>query len=325
MIVPATHLAWLGGYIPDLPTPFDATGGIDLDTFRKLCTRQIEAGAPAIVVCETAGEASTLSPEEQSRLIHAAAEAARGRARVIAGGGSNSTSQAIELTRRAEAAGADAVLSVVPYYNKPMQAGIEAHFLAVADSTELPVILHDIPSRTNRELADATLARLAQSGQFIGLCDSSGEVGRVSRLRPLLPAAFRLMSGDDTTALAFIANGGDGCISQVSNVAPGLCRTIFACCRHENWQSARALHHRLVPLASALGRESPAALKSALSALGLMHPTMRLPLVELESVAAREVARTVAGSAGIDLTLDFSARQARSYARPSFSRMAPPR
>jgi 4-hydroxy-tetrahydrodipicolinate synthase len=301
MVIPATHLGWLAGYIPDVPTPFDSNGAVELDTFQRLCARQIEAGVPAVVVCETAGEASTLSPDEQSCLIRAAVAVARGRARVIAGAGSNSTQQAIELTRRADAAGADAVLSVVPYYNKPMQAGIEAHFLEIADATELPIILHDIPSRTNRELTNTTLIRLAKSGQFIGLRDSSGDAARVSRLRPLLPPAFRLLSGDDATGLAFIANGGDGCISLVSNVAPGLCRTIYACCRHENWQSARALHHRLVPLALALGRESPAALKSALGALGLMRPTMRLPLVELGSTAAREVAQAVTAMEKRDL------------------------
>src|SRR5262249_13056734 len=156
------------------------------------CERQFAAGVTAIVVCETAGEASTLSPDEQTLLIRAAAEVAHGRVRIIAGAGSNSTQQAIELTRRAEAAGADAVLSVVPYYNRPMQAGIEAHFLAIADATELPVILHDVPARTNRELADATLVRLAQSGQFIGLKDTTGDVARVARLKQRLPAAFRL-------------------------------------------------------------------------------------------------------------------------------------
>jgi 4-hydroxy-tetrahydrodipicolinate synthase len=132
-----------------------------------------------------------------------------------------------------------------------MQAGIEAHFHAIANATELPIILYDIPSRTNRELADATLVRLTQSGQFIGLRDGTGDVAPVPRLRALLPGGFRLMSGDDASALAFIASGGDGCISTVANVAPHSCRTIFACCRHDNWQSARALHNRLAPLAAA--------------------------------------------------------------------------
>jgi len=298
---PASCLSWLSGYIPDLPTPFNANGEIDTNAFQRLCERQIEAGAPAIVVCETAGEASTLSPAEQGSLIRAAVQVARGRARIIAGAGSNSTQQAIELTRCADAAGADAVLSVVPYYNKPMQAGIEAHFLAVADATELPVILHDIPSRTNRELADATLARLARSGRFIGLRDGTGDVARVSRLRQFLPAGFRLMSGEDASALAFIANGGDGCISMVSNVAPGLCRAIFSCCRQEHWQAARALQDRLAPLASVLSREGPPALKAALGRLDLIRPDLRLPLVAPSRAVLHDIAHALAVATEQDL------------------------
>src|ERR1700736_5251019 len=183
----ANPATWLAGYIPDLPTPFDDNGEIDLVAFEKLCERQIEADVSAIVVGETAGEASTLTPVEHDTIIRAAVEIARGRVRVIAGAGSNSTSQAIELTRRAEAAGADALLSVVPYYNKPMQAGIYAHFRAIAGSTTLPIILHDIPSPTIRELSDDTLARLAQSAQFIGLRDGTGDIARPLRLRSLPP------------------------------------------------------------------------------------------------------------------------------------------
>src|SRR5258708_7381157 len=175
MTAPANPANWLAGYIPDLPTPFAETGAFDREAFATLCERQIAAGAPAIVVCETAGEASSLTPIEHETIIRAAVEIAHGRSRVIAGAGSNSTSQAVELTRRTETAGADAVLSVVPYYNKPMQAGIEAHFCAIAHSTGLPIILHDIPSRSIRELADETLARLAQSSQFIGLRDGTGD------------------------------------------------------------------------------------------------------------------------------------------------------
>src|SRR6202045_1809421 len=193
MTVSANHADWLAGYIPDVPTPFDDRGAIDLAAFAKLCERQIEAGVSAIVVGETAGEASTLTPAEHDTIIRAAVGIARGRTRVIAGAGSNSTSQAIELTRHAEAAGADAVLSVVPYYNKPMQAGIDAHFRAIAGSTTLPIILHDVPARTIRELADATLARLAESRQFIGLRDGTGDVALSVRVRPLIPPGFRLL------------------------------------------------------------------------------------------------------------------------------------
>jgi uncharacterized protein YbjQ (UPF0145 family) len=192
--------AWLAGFIPDLPTPFDESGAVDFAAFAGLYERQIEAGISAIAVCETTGEASTLTPAERDKLIRTAVEASRGRVRVIAGAGSNSTSRAIELTKRAEDAGADAILSVVPYYNKPMQAGIEAHFHAVAEATALPVILHDIPSRTIRELSDNTLVQLAKSKQFIGLRDATGEIARIMRLRPRLPARFRLLSGDDTTS-----------------------------------------------------------------------------------------------------------------------------
>jgi 4-hydroxy-tetrahydrodipicolinate synthase len=266
-----------------------------------LCERQIEAGVMAIVVGETAGEASTLTPAEHDTMVRAAVKVARGRVHVIAGAGSNSTSQAIELTRRAEAAGADAVLSVVPYYNKPMQTGIHAHFRAIAEQTSLPIILHDIPARTVRELSDDTLARLAESTQFIGLRDGTGDLARPLRLRPLLPPAFRLFSGDDTTALAFVANGGDGCISLVSNIAPDLCRAIFSSCRQGRLQSARYLQSRLAPLTAALAKESPAALKYALCLLGFISPGTRLPIVERADAAKAEVAGALAAIGDEDL------------------------
>jgi 4-hydroxy-tetrahydrodipicolinate synthase len=295
---PAT---WLAGYIPDLPTPFDANDRIDFTAFAKLFERQIEAGVSAIVVGETAGEASTLTTVEHDSIVRSAVEIAHGRVRVIAGAGSNSTSQAMELTRRAQAAGADAVLSVVPYYNKPMQTGIHAHFQTIADSTALPIILHDIPSRTIRELSDDTLARLAESRQFIGLRDATGDITRPLRLRSLVPPGFRLLSGDDATALAFLANGGDGCISTISNVAPGLCEAIYSSCRQGRLQSARYLFNRLARLTNALTKESPAALKFALCLLGLMHPSTRLPIVELAESAKAEVASAIAEIGDEDL------------------------
>ena len=301
MTAVANPAIWLAGTIADLPTPFDDDGGIDLAALARLCERQIDAGVSAIVVGETAGEASTLTSVEHDRIVRAAVEVARGRIRVIAGAGSNSTRQAIELTGHAEAAGADAVLSVVPYYNKPMQAGIEAHFQAIADSTTLPVILHDVPSRTVRELSDDTLARLAESRRFIGVKDATGDLARPLRLRSLLPTGFRLLSGDDATALAFVSLGGDGCISAISNVAPGLCQAIFSSCRQGRLQSARYLQHRLAPLTAALAKESPAALKYALSLLGLMRPATRLPIIELAEPAKAEVARAIAEIGDEDL------------------------
>jgi 4-hydroxy-tetrahydrodipicolinate synthase len=294
-------MSWLTGYIPDLPTPFDEDGEIDSKAFAKLCESQITAGVSAIVVGETAGESSTLTPAEHCTIVRAAVETARGRVRVIAGAGSNSTSQAIELTRRAVAAGADAILSVVPYYNKPMQAGMVRHFQAIAGSTDLPIILHDIPSRTVRELSDDTLVQLAESRQFIGLRDATGDIARPLRLRPLLPGGFRLLSGDDATALAFLVHGGDGCISTVSNITPLLCRAIFSSCKQGRLPSARYLQSRLAPLTSALAKENPAALKYALSLLGFMHPNTRLPVAELGSAAKAEVASAIAGIDDEDL------------------------
>jgi 4-hydroxy-tetrahydrodipicolinate synthase len=193
------------------------------------------------------------------------------------------------------------VLSVVPYYNKPMQAGIHAHFRAIADSTALPIILHDIPSRTVRELSDDTLLRLAESRRFIGVRDATGDLTRPLRLRALLPTGFRLLSGDDATALAFVSLGGDGCISAISNVAPELCQAIFSSCRQGRLQTARYLQHRMAPLAAALAKESPAALKYTLSLLGLMRPATRLPIVELSEAAKAEVTQALAEIGDEDL------------------------
>jgi 4-hydroxy-tetrahydrodipicolinate synthase len=294
MIPLANPASWLAGYIADLPTPFDADAGLDLEAFAMLCERQIDAGASAIVVGETAGETSTLTAAEKDRLIRCAVETAQGRTRIIAGAGSNSTDRAIELTMRAERAGADAVLSVVPYYNRPMQEGIAAHFRAIAASTGLPLILHDIPARTARPLADETIASLAQSGQFAGLKDATGDISRPMRLRSLVPPGFRLLSGDDGTACGFIASGGHGCISLVSNIAPDLCRTIFSNLRQGRLPSARQLQSRLGRLEACLSDDVPAALKYALSLLGLMQPNTRLPIVELNEADKARVACALA-------------------------------
>jgi 4-hydroxy-tetrahydrodipicolinate synthase len=284
----------LSGYAPALPTPFDSAGAIDETAFAELCERQIHEGATALVVCGTTGEAPTLNPAEHATLIRAAVEVARGRVPVIAGAGSNSTAHAIELTRHAEAAGADAVLSVVPYYNKPTQPGLDAHFTCIAQSTGLPIILYDVPSRTGCGLADETIARLAENAQFIGLKDATGDMGRPLRLRAIVGTDFRLLSGDDATALAFFAQGGNGCISVTSNVAPGLCRSMFEAYRHGDTCTARRWAVPLAKLTAALFREtSPAPLKYALSLMDLITPTVRLPLVEMTEPAKADVARVV--------------------------------
>ena len=296
---PSPNHAWLAGVIADLPTPFDDTDRIDVAAFATLCERQIAAGAAALLVGETAGEAATLSADEHDDLVRIAVETSHGRARVIAGAGGNATCQAIALTKRAEAAGADAVLSVVPYYNKPTQAGIEAHFRAVAEASSLPVILHDIPSRCVRSLADDTLLRLAERPGFIGLRDGSGDMARPLRLRARLPPEFGLLSGDDSTAMAFLLHGCNGCISTVANIAPGLCREMYGATRNGETLYAATLADRLAPLCAALSPDAtPASVKYALSLRALCSPRVRLPMVALPAHEKIAVAEAIAIALG---------------------------
>ena len=294
MLTFGRHVSKLSGYAPALPTPFTADGTIDFGAFERLCELQIAHGATALVVCGTTGEAPTLTAKEQRALIDATVRVARGRVPVIAGAGSNSTAHAIELARNAETAGADAILSVVPYYNKPTQAGLCEHFRAVAAATGLPVILYDVPSRTACGLADETIGRLAELPQFIGLKDATGDLSRPLRLKGRLPAQFRLLSGDDATALAFIAQGGHGCISVTSNVMPSLCRVMFLACRNYQAATTQRLAAPIAQLTAVLFRETnPAPLKYALSLLGLMSATLRLPLVVPSDDVQAEIASVV--------------------------------
>jgi 4-hydroxy-tetrahydrodipicolinate synthase len=289
------HVSQLTGYAPTVPTPFDRRDDIDRAAFEDVCRRQVEAGATALVVCGTTGESPTLSADEHAALITIAVGVARGRIPVIAGAGSNSTARAIELTATAEACGADAVLSVVPYYNKPTQAGLCAHFRSIAQSTGLPIILYDVPSRTVCGLADETIARLREVPQIIGLKDATGDVTRPARLRPVVGPEFRLLSGDDATAPIFFAQGGHGCVSVASNVAPGLCRRLFLAHRQAQAGEVRRLGVPLAQLTRILFcRPNPVPLKYALSLLGLMSPNVRLPLVELSPQTKAEVAGVLA-------------------------------
>ena len=285
------HVSKLSGYAPALPTPFNDEGSIDSDAFERLCDLQIANGATALVVCGTTGEAPTLSAREHSDLIRIAVAVSRGRVPVIAGAGANATARAVALAKDAEAAGADAILSVVPYYNKPTQAGLYLHFRAVTELTGLPVILYDVPSRTACSLSDETVARLAEMPRIIGLKDAAGDATRPTRLRPLVGTDFRLLSGDDALGLAYLAQGGDGCISVASNVAPGLCRNMFVAWKQGQLSRAQRLARPIAQLTAALFRESnPVPLKYALSLCGLMSPRVRLPLVELSAHSQAELA-----------------------------------
>jgi 4-hydroxy-tetrahydrodipicolinate synthase len=289
------HVSKMSGYAPALPTPFDDDDRIDGEAFERLCDLQITSGATALVVCGTTGEAPNLLAREHCELIRIAAAISRGRVPVIAGAGSNATEHAIKLTRKAEANGADAILSVVPYYNRPTQTGLYAHFCEIAASTALPIILYDVPSRTGRGLADETVARLAEVPQIIGLKDASGDIARPARLRPLVGADFRFLCGDDSAALGFLAQGGNGCISVTSNAAPGLCRNMFLAWRQGEIARAQRLALALAQLTAALFHEpNPVPLKYALSLFGLMSPRVRLPLAELGEQSKTEVAGVLA-------------------------------
>jgi 4-hydroxy-tetrahydrodipicolinate synthase len=289
------HVWRLSGYAPALPTPFDENDSINAAAFEHFCELQISNGATALVVGGTTGEAPNLSGEEHRKLFRIATGVSRGRVPIIAGAGSNSTQHAIELTKDAEASGADAILSVVPYYNRPTQTGLYAHFSEIAASTGLPIILYDVPTRTACGLADETVARLAELPPIAGLKDATGDPGRIARLRMLVGTDFRLLSGDDATALAFIAQGGDGCISVTSNMAPGLCRDAFQTLRQGQITRAQRLSHPIAQLTADLFRETnPAPLKFALSLFGLMAPRVRLPLVEIGEKTKRELAGIVA-------------------------------
>lgn len=289
------HVSKLSGYAPAVPTPFDDEGKVDAVAFERFCHLQVKAGATALVVCGTTGEAPTLNPDEHRELIRVAVDVARGRVPVIAGAGSNSTAHAIELSRDAEAAGADALLSVVPYYNKPTQVGLHTHFREIAGSTGLPLILYDVPSRAACGLADDTVVRLAEMPQVIGLKDATGDVIRPLRLRSRLGPDFRLLSGDDATALAFLAQGGDGCISVTSNVAPGLCRSMYLALRRGQIGQAQRSASSIMKLTLALFSEpNPVPVKFALGLLNVMSPRVRLPLVELGDHTKETVALALA-------------------------------
>lgn len=276
----ASDHSWLAGMIADLPTPFRIDGSIDRAAFARLCERQIGAGARALLVADTAGEAATLELHERAALIAIARHTARGRIRVIAGVGSNATARAIELTQAAASAGADAVMSAVPYYNRPTQDGIAAHFRAVAAASPLPVILHDAPARCARALDDQTVLQLVGVPEIVALRDDTGDIARLSRLRSRAPS-FRLLCGTDANALSYLTSGGDGCISTLATIVPQLCHGLYGAVRRGQMAIAATIQHKLVPLLAVLIRDdTPASLKHALGLRGLMLPQLRLPLVE---------------------------------------------
>jgi 4-hydroxy-tetrahydrodipicolinate synthase len=286
---------WLRGCATALITPFTQDGTIDEDRFVALVERQIEGGVRLLVPCGTTGESATMTEEEDRRIIELTVQAARGRARVIAGTGSNSTASAIEYSRAALALGADAVLVVSPFYNKPTQEGLYAHFRAVAEAIEgLPVVLYNVPGRTSSNIAASTVLRLAHEVEnIVAVKEASGNFSQIMEILRKRPEGFRVLSGDDAVTLPLIAMGGDGVISVVSNEAPEQMSQIVTLALEGRWGEARALHYHLLPLMEANFIESsPGPVKAAMALMGLIDENLRLPLVPVQEktrVRMREV------------------------------------
>ena len=278
------------GSIPALVTPFSG-GRVAKDTLREFVEWQIAEGSAGLVPCGTTGEVATLSAEEHREVIAAAVEVAGGRVKVIAGCGTYSTAASIERIRAAADIGADAALVVVPYYNKPSQAGLAAHFLAIAEASPLPIVVYNVPSRTVADISVETLAEIAKHPRIVAVKDATGNLGRVSAQRIACGEDFCQLSGNDDMALGFNAMGGVGCISVTANVAPRLCSDFQKAMREARWDEALALQDKLYPLHAALFTDaSPAPTKYALTRVRPGFPAeLRLPLVEASDASRRAV------------------------------------
>ncbi|SFV28579.1 4-hydroxy-tetrahydrodipicolinate synthase [Hyphomicrobium facile] len=277
------------GSITALITPF-RNGKVDEAAFTRFIDWQISEGTHGIVPVGTTGESPTLDHDEHKRVIALAVEAAKKRIPVIAGTGSNSTDEAVELSQYAEEVGADGVLIVTPYYNKPSQEGLYQHFKAINDAINIPIVIYNIPSRSVVDMSVATMARCFELKNVVGVKDATANLARPSQTRAALGTEFCQLSGEDATALAFMAHGGHGCISVASNVAPRLCAEFQNACMAGDFKKALALQDRLMPLHEVLFIETnPAPVKYAVSRLGFGTPDMRLPMVPVSEASRRAI------------------------------------
>jgi len=277
------------GSITALITPFKG-GELDAKAFQGLVEWQIDQGTHGLVPVGTTGESPTLSHDEHKRVIELCIEAAAGRVPVIAGAGSNSTAEAVALTRHAKAAGADGVLVVTPYYNKPTQEGLYLHFKAVNDAADIPIIMYNIPGRSVVDMSVDTMTRLFKLPNIVGVKDATANLARVSQQRAAMGTDFVQLSGEDATALGFMAHGGQGCISVTANVAPALCSEFQLACLGGNFKRALELQDRLMPLHDTLFVESnPGPVKYAAEKLGLCSGETRLPLAPLMPASKAKV------------------------------------
>lgn len=286
------------GSFTALISPF-RNGAFDEAAYEKIIEWQIAQGTNGLVPVGTTGESPTLTEEEHKRAIEICVETARKRVPVIAGAGSNSTAEAIEYSRHAKEVGADAVLIVMPYYNKPTQEGLYLHVKAINDAVDIPIVLYNVPSRTVADMSVATMARCAQLKNVVGVKDATANLARASLQRLACGPDFVMLSGEDATALGFNAHGGQGCISVTSNVAPGLCAEFQKACLSGDYAKALSLQDRLMPLHDALFVETnPGPVKYAASLLGLCSAEARLPLAPLAESSKRIVEQALV-SAGL--------------------------
>ena len=277
------------GVMPALVTPF-RDGQVDEAAFVKLVERQVAGGVHGVVPVGTTGETSTLSHDEHRRVVELCVQTVKGRVPVIAGAGSNSTAEAIELAKHGKAVGADAVLVVTPYYNRPSQEGLYAHYAAINDAVEIPIFVYNVPSRTSVDISDATLARLSKLPNIIGVKDATGDMTRATIQRMTCGEDWVMLSGDDPTALGYMAHGGHGCISVTANVAPDLCAAFYNAALGGDAKAALYWQERLVRMHKALFTDSsPAPAKFALAQLGLCEEDVRLPLVRASEASRAEM------------------------------------
>ncbi len=292
------------GAFTALVTPFK-NGEVDVEAVESLVEFQIEGGIDGLVPCGTTGESPTLSEEEDRLVIETVVRVTAGRVPVVAGTGSNNTASAIKYTKMAEEVGADGSLQVAPYYNKPTQEGLFRHYAAIAENTSLPLVLYNIPGRTNVTIAPETIAQLAEIPNIVGVKESTLSMNMVSDIRRLCGEEFDILSGDDPMTLPLLALGGTGVVSVASNIAPGAVSDMVAAMSSGDLARGRELHYRLLPLIRALSVETnPIPIKAAASLLGLCSDELRLPLVPMSGENLRNLQTVMEGSATLLPTPD---------------------
>ena len=292
---------WMRGCATALVTPFKTDGAIDEDRMRALVDRQIKGGVRLLVPCGTTGESATMTEEEDARVIRLTIEVAQGRAKVIAGAGSNSTAAAIEYSQRARDLGADAVLQVAPWYNKPTQEGLYAHFHAIAEAVpDMPIMLYNVPGRTSSNLAAQTTLRLARDCEnIVAIKEASGNLSQIMEILRERPPNFSVFSGDDAVTLPLVALGAEGIVSVASNEIPDLMSRMTELALDGKWKEARELHYRVLPLMEINFIESsPGPVKAAMAILGLLEENFRLPLVPITEKSRARV-RAVLSELGL--------------------------